>query len=311
MRQFLFLVMTSVASAQTPTTYTGVIKDLAQNVVTSGQVTFALAPSTDSALPGVGKFTPSTVTCINVDGTLSGFANGAPNGACFITSNPALSPPRTSYRVCIQPKHFTLGSCFYDYALTASKNITTVAPTLSTGPLNNGGVPGPALSFLGVWNSATSYQTGQAVSYNNVVYISLATQNFGNNPATSPSSWSVVVSTASLIAAPNVSQTKVQPSGTSFQSNSTNGELNASLYPGTDIGAKVMAAIADLPGRCGTVMIPAGSYTQTTTITKPACVGIRGQGAYNTIFNWTPSKGTALVLADVGGTYPQEEVSDL
>ena len=77
------------------------------------------------------------------------------------------------------------------------------------------------------------------------------------------------------------------------------------------IGAKVMAAIADLPGRCGTVMIPAGSYSQTTTIKKPACVGIRGQGACNTIFNWTPRKGTALVLADVGGTYPQEEVSDL
>jgi hypothetical protein len=150
MRQFLFLVMTGVASAQTITTHPGVI-DLAKNVVTSGQVTFALPPSTDSTGHGVGKFTPSTITCnINMDGTLSGFANGAPNEACVITSN-------------------------------------------------YGGEPGQALSFLGAWNSATSYQTGQAVSYNNAVYISLATENLGNNPATSRSSWSVVVSTASLI----------------------------------------------------------------------------------------------------------------
>ena len=67
MRQFLFLVMTGVASAQTITTHPGVI-DLAQNV------TFALPPSTDSTGHGVGKFTPSTITCnINMDGTLSGF----------------------------------------------------------------------------------------------------------------------------------------------------------------------------------------------------------------------------------------------
>jgi hypothetical protein len=141
------LLMAVGLHAQT-TTYTGVIRDLALKPVTSGQVTFTLAPSTDSTLPGTGRFTPSTVTCsIKGDGTLA--ASGSGVGACVVASNTALSPTGTSYRICIQPQFATPGSCFYDDATGGSKDISTVAPTLQTGPLNYNGVPGPPGCVIG------------------------------------------------------------------------------------------------------------------------------------------------------------------
>ncbi|MCU1247083.1 MAG: hypothetical protein JWQ49_112 [Edaphobacter sp.] len=153
------LLMAAGLHAQT-TTYTGSIKDLALKPVTSGQVTFTLAPSTDSTLPGTGRFTPSTVTCsIKGDGTLA--ASGSGVGACVVTSNTALSPAGTSYRICIQPQFATPGSCFFDYATGGSKDISTVAPTLQTGPLNYNGVPGPPGCVLGT--TCTSSLTPQSV----------------------------------------------------------------------------------------------------------------------------------------------------
>lgn len=145
MRKFLVLfLMTGAAMAQTMQTYTGVIKDLSGGVVTSGQVTFTLTPSTDSTIPGTGRFVPTTISCnINVDGTLSGFVSGAVSGACLITPNISLSPTGTSYRICEQPNFATPGNCFFDYALGGTKDISSIAPTLSTGPINYGGVTGP------------------------------------------------------------------------------------------------------------------------------------------------------------------------
>jgi hypothetical protein len=135
------LMIATGLHAQT-TTYTGKIKDLALNPVTSGQVTFTLAPSTDSTLPGTGRFTPRTVTCIiRGDGTLASSSNGV--SACQVANNTSLSPSGTSYRICIQPRFATPGSCFFDYATGGSKDISTVAPTLQTGPLNYSGTSGP------------------------------------------------------------------------------------------------------------------------------------------------------------------------
>lgn len=143
------LLISAMAHTQT-TTYTGTIKDLAGNPVTSGQVTFTLARSTDSTIPGVGRFVPTKNTCnINGDGTLSGFVSGIVSGSCNVKQNTTLSPSGTSYRICIQPNYQTPGSCFYDYAMTAIKDISTIVPTLPTGSVNYGGIPGPPGCVLG------------------------------------------------------------------------------------------------------------------------------------------------------------------
>jgi hypothetical protein len=150
----LSVLMSAGLTQSQTTTYTGTIKDLALNPVTAGQVQFTLTPPTDSTLPGTERFTPIAVRCnINADGTLSGFVGGVVSGPCTVVSNTALNPSGTAYRICIQSYNQTPGSCFFDYAITSSKDITTIAQTLQTEPLNYNGVPGPPLNFLGAWRS--------------------------------------------------------------------------------------------------------------------------------------------------------------
>lgn len=98
----------------------------------------------------------------------------------------------------------------------------------------------------------------------------------------------------------------------------------ADRYPGADIGAKVNAAIASLPGGCGTVEIPVGSYSYATTIVKPRCVVIAGQGGGiggggyaaktgGTVLNWTAAGGTAVAVGDSlsGLGYPRGGIQNL
>ena len=79
----------------------------------------------------------------------------------------------------------------------------------------------------------------------------------------------------------------------------------------SDIGAWTNAAIAQIG--CGEVYIPAGSYTQKTTIVKPRCVKLFGASASATTLNYTATKGCAVVIADGSGPsdYTPGAVEDL
>lgn len=142
-RKLLFLLLVPVSCFGQVTTWTGVIRDTSNAIVTSGKVNFTLAPSTDATIPGSSRFVATTTSCtINSDGTL-----GIGTGACVTTMNTALSPTGTSYKICIQPYFAQPGSCFYGFAVLASQDITTQVPTPSTGPFNYNplaqGLPGP------------------------------------------------------------------------------------------------------------------------------------------------------------------------
>jgi hypothetical protein len=87
---------------------------------------------------------------------------------------------------------------------------------------------------------------------------------------------------------------------------SVNGVLNAascsaSAHPswckGSDIGAWVNAAVTKLDS-CGEIYIPAGTYTQTTSISIPRCIKLHGASAMSTRITWTPTGGWAIVVAD-------------
>lgn len=56
------LLGAALAPAQT-TTFNGVIKDLSNTPIPTGQVTFALKPSVDTTISGQGRFVPSTTFC--------------------------------------------------------------------------------------------------------------------------------------------------------------------------------------------------------------------------------------------------------
>lgn len=118
--------------------------------------------------------------------------------------------------------------------------------------------------------------------------------------------------------------TNVFPSGTGGNPGALSGVLYPAtcggVYPpswcsGTDIGGWVNSAIAALPGHCGSLYIPTSStpYSSATTIVKPRCVKLNGAGQQATVINWTPSSGTAIIVADGQGSvnYPNGQISDL
>jgi hypothetical protein len=88
----------------------------------------------------------------------------------------------------------------------------------------------------------------------------------------------------------------------------------ADQFPGTDIGAKINAAIAAVG--CGEVDVPIGYYSFSTAIVKPRCVLLRGQtagqGTSGTVLAYTGSL-TAMVVADADGAnqYPRGGVEDI
>lgn len=111
---------------------------------------------------------------------------------------------------------------------------------------------------------------------------------------------SSVVSQAQFVALqPSGSQTVRQPTATTLMVNSLNSSLNPILFPGSDIGAQINSAISALPQSafgepCGTIVVPAGYYAFSTSIVKPQCVFIEGNGAN---LHFTATSGAALVVA--------------
>ena len=98
------------------------------------------------------------------------------------------------------------------------------------------------------------------------------------------------------------------PSSPYYQIRSLNGAMNAGLCGlsdrpawchGAEIGAWTNSAIAVIG--CGEVYIPAGTYTQTTSIVKPRCVKLHGASADSTFLNWTPTHGVAIIMGDAMG----------
>ncbi|OJV41828.1 MAG: hypothetical protein BGO25_19515 [Acidobacteriales bacterium 59-55] len=101
---------------------------------------------------------------------------------------------------------------------------------------------------------------------------------------------------ASISPTPTSSQTITQPAGTSLNVNILNNVYNAAMFSGSDIGAKINAAIAAVG--CGTVIVPAGTYPYTTTIIKPRCILLKGQGLIATKLNYSSNSGVAIVVGD-------------
>lgn len=79
----------------------------------------------------------------------------------------------------------------------------------------------------------------------------------------------------------------------------------ADQYPGADIGAQVNAAIAAVG--CGRVVIPAGHYSFSTTIVKPRCVQLDGQGEAATVLNFVPTTGVAIAVGDNAGSIGSDD----
>ena len=78
-----------------------------------------------------------------------------------------------------------------------------------------------------------------------------------------------------------------------------NGSARPAWCSGSDIGAWTNAAISIVG--CGEVYIPAGNYTQRTSIVKPRCVKLDGASGYATTLNYTATTGCEVVISDNSG----------
>jgi hypothetical protein len=94
--------------------------------------------------------------------------------------------------------------------------------------------------------------------------------------------------------------------------NSCASSTPASWCKGSDMGAWINAAVTALGGP-GTITIPPGTFTYTTTIIKPRYVSIIGAGGNATILSYNLSTGYAIVCADTSGliVYPEGQLADL
>lgn len=90
-----------------------------------------------------------------------------------------------------------------------------------------------------------------------------------------------------------------------YQIRDLNGPMNVGLCGlsdrpawcrGSEIGEWTNSAIRVIG--CGEVSIPAGTYTQKTSIVKPRCVKLHGASADSTFLNWTPKTGAAIIMGD-------------
>jgi hypothetical protein len=89
--------------------------------------------------------------------------------------------------------------------------------------------------------------------------------------------------------------------GASAQGGAPEGPIYAADFPGSDLGAKVNAAVAALSGG-GTIALPAGSYAFSTPIVLDKPVWLTGQGVHGTVLSYTGSG--ASIVVEVGGQAP-------
>ena len=99
----LLLLFTCNLKAQVPMLVTGTITDSGGNVATSGTVTFALQPASQTnpyRVIGSSIIAPTTTLC-----SISN--SGSPNLSCYVWSNDLITPSGTAYQVTFKPKGIT------------------------------------------------------------------------------------------------------------------------------------------------------------------------------------------------------------
>jgi hypothetical protein len=293
--------------------------------LTSGSTTYGPYTVTlGGSSAGGGGITITTVAGlalvpVKTNGTLATVTNGANASDCTVGGgvflvncqyNGSIWSPLTSAtggNGCTYTQSTSTVTC-PNVVVTGFWNTTTPltwATTFPTNPCTTASFDSPYLvtGLVSGYSGITMNNDGNFCLFVNGVYqgnLGAGVTLTGTNPFTSVNSFSGTTTLASAngVLNPAMCSTATPPSWCS---------------PGLEIGGWTNAAIAALPGQCGKIFIPSGTYSQNTTILKPRCVSMKGAGRLSTVLNWTPTAGNALVIEDSTGTsiYPEGEVSDL
>jgi hypothetical protein len=122
----------STAHCQTTVTVTGTIRDIAGNVVTSGNIEFWPRPGGDATISGYSRYAMGAKSTCGITGAGLIKANDL-IAACTVVKNTALTPAGSYYFVRMCPSFVCTGE-FNWYAITDPTDLTTVVPTPGTSP---------------------------------------------------------------------------------------------------------------------------------------------------------------------------------
>ena len=196
---------------------------------------------------------------------------------------------------------------------------TAIAPTTVTFQLVNGVITGgaPLYDVLGLqpqnlYYIARAYDQTGALQFYGYYNVTGATYNLGAATPTTVTTSNVSYANVPLLNLANVFTGANQI----CRSNgvATVGPSCNAVWGTGDIGSQITAAIASLPSSCGEIYIPAGSYSQSTSVVIPRCVKLHGASALSTLLTWTGGSGWQFIVADgTGGgvNYPHGAIEDI
>src|SRR5258706_3990392 len=224
---------------------------------------------------------------VNATKTPTGFRVGAaqivPNEVCGNVANGVLqsglgvAPTAAGVYYHVYLKQAFSDNILRDYGMTpitASWTLDSFDPNLVTLPVS-------AISV----GTITTLAPGSAASCN-ISGTGPYLLNCGVPSGFTGAQWPIGGPTSGVNLTPTATQTVTQPSGTTLAVSSLNGALNATTFPGADIGAKINAAFASCSSTC-LVEVPPGTYTYSTTITMSLPTqSLVGRGSAFTTLNY-------------------------
>src|ERR1700722_877094 len=104
---------------------------------------------------------------------------------------------------------------------------------------------------------------------------------------------------ATIYAQTTTHTSKIKDLSSNVVTSGQNKVLEATLFPGSDIGMQVNNAIHALPVPCGKITVAPGNYTLSTKILKPRCVLLDFN---NAVVTSTLPSGSSISTGSVGAT---------
>lgn len=270
-RLLIFLFLCSCSYAQFATV-SGTVVDSSGQAWAGGTFTLVFTPSPYN--PATPVFQGSIYFTKSFSGSLSS------TGTYSVTNVPRsdyITPVGTYWSLTVCPA--ATASCY----TVAPTTVNSASYTLNATP--------PPISINPNPNSFSSAYSNSEISGGapGTLYFNLTDSNYHVCQSGNPCTLWMALATYNG-----------NPVFTTVTAQAVNGVLNATQFTGSDIGAKINAAVAYLnaANQCGTIIVPPGNYDYTITIVKPACDIIEGQTAGQQDVPGYP--GTALVYTGTG-----------
>lgn len=314
-RLLLALTLASALGAQTLTTVTGTLKDLAGNVVQNGQVTFDLRPGIDTTQSGQARFVPLTITCQIVGGAISSIARSSDVVTATLSAAPS---PNFFVGATVEVGGVTDAGFDGSFTLTSVSGATLTWAQTAADASSSGGTAANLYNSPagGAPNGACTVTYNTSLTPQGTYYLVTEWPDFVSGAqfnwyaTASAQDISTVVPTPGTLPAytfVDLGSNQAIGGAKTFtgpvSAKQLDGVLNEEQFDGADVGARINAAYAACPAAGCTITIPAGTYSTGTMIDLSGGknVVLAGSGMGNTIIEWTGTGAAIKANVNPGG----------